>query len=69
MADAGQTPPLRRFEDVAILIAAALLAVYVFTDRSAAWTAMMVVAVVVMAAIFVRRLVGWARARRSDKDG
>jgi len=54
---------LRRLED----IAAGLLAAWAFGDRSPKWTALLVVAILVMAAIFIRRLTGRIHTKRETR--
>jgi hypothetical protein len=68
MSDPETGRTVRVIEDAALLAAAALLAVWAFSDRSAAWTAVLGVAVVVLGVIFVRRLAGWIRAGREPPE-
>ncbi len=58
---------LRIVEDVALFVATFLLAFWAFGNRSPAWLTPIYVAIAFGVAVFVRRLVGWVRARR-DSD-
>ena len=68
MESAPENRTLRLAEDVAALASAGLLAAWAFSDRSAAWTVPLGAAIAVMAAIFVRRLVGLRPAKRGPGD-
>ncbi len=60
---------IKLIEDLVILAAAAMLAAWSFSSRSAAWNAALVLAALVLAAILIRRLAGWIRAGRTrDED-
>jgi hypothetical protein len=57
---------LRAVEDAVLFAATVLLAFWAFGDRSPAWLTPLYVAGALAAAIFVRRMVVWARARKDE---
>jgi hypothetical protein len=60
---------LPAIENVLVLASAVLLIFWAFSDRSAGWTVVLVAAIVVMGAIFVRRLRAWMRLKRLMPPG
>ncbi len=72
MAPMEPPPPkgrtLKLVEDVVLLAAAAMLAVWAFTGRSPDWMPVLWLAIAVTGSICIRRLVGWIRATRGPTD-
>jgi hypothetical protein len=59
---------LRIAEDLFVLASAGLLAVWAFSSRSAKWNIPLGVAIALLAAILIRRLAGWVRAKPDGGD-